>query len=218
MELHELRNSVELALDMVHATRDILAAEVCASWCEQQVVRLRHDTEHPSDDIQALQAHTTCGLSFLMVMADSPGRSVGFGVTSEDLSREGILTSLEMARQGAAPSPLSFILPRPLDLAPPPTPLHDPQVLTLPDDEIKLVAVDTLDGALSTLQDAGYVRGLRVSGEVRSQKEHLVMGNTQGLLVSDTSTGLLATMSVHLVRPPSQGTGSRVGAHWRDFA
>ena len=88
MELHELRNSVELALDMVHATRDILAAEVCASWCEQQVVRLRHDAECPSEDVQALQTHTTYGLSFLVVMADSTGRTVGFGVTSEDLSRE----------------------------------------------------------------------------------------------------------------------------------
>src|SRR4030095_3150669 len=125
MELHELRNSVELALDMVHATRDILAAEVCASWSEQQVVRLRHDTEHPSDDVQALQAHTTYGLSFLVVMADSHGLSVGVGVTSEDLSRAGVMTALEMARQGAALEPLSFILPRPLDLEPLPTPLHD---------------------------------------------------------------------------------------------
>jgi PmbA protein len=217
MELYELRNSVELALDMVHATRDILAAEVCASWCEQQVVHLRHDTERPSEDVQALQTHTTYGLSFLVVMADSNGRTVGFGVTSEDLSREGILTALEMARQGTSLEPLSFSFPRPLNFEPPPTSLHDPQVLTLPDDEIKQVAVDTLDGALSTLQDAGYVRGLRVSGEVRSQKEHLVIGNTQGLLVSDTSTGLLAAMSVHLARPPSQGTGSRVATHWRDF-
>src|SRR5215813_8651430 len=218
MELYELRNSVELALDIIHTTRDILAAEVCASWCEQQVVHLRHDTEHPSEDVQALQSRTTYGLSFLVVMADSHGRTIGFGITSEDLSREGILTALEMARQGAAQEPLSFTFPRPLDLAPPPTPLHDPQVLTLPDDEIKQVALDTLDGALSTLQDAGYVRGLRVSGEVRSQKEHLVIGNTQGLLVYDTSTGLLATMFVQLARPPSQGAGSRVATHWRDFA
>ena len=218
MELYELRNSVELALDIVHATRDILAAEVCASWCEQQVVRLRHDTERPSEDIQALQAHTTYGLSFLVVMVDSNRRAVGFGVTNEDLSREGILTALDMARQSAAPASLHFTFPRPLDLEPPPTPLHDPQVLTLADDEIKQVALDMLDGALSTLQDAGYVRGLRVSGEVRSQQEHLVIGNTQGLLVSDTTTGLLAALSVQLARPPSQGTGSRVTTHWRDFA
>jgi hypothetical protein len=49
MELYELRNSVELALDMVHATQGILAAEVCASWCEQQMVRMQHDTERPSE-------------------------------------------------------------------------------------------------------------------------------------------------------------------------
>ena len=67
------------------------------------------------------------------------------------------------------------------------------------------MALDTLDGALSTLQDAGYVRGLRVSGEVRSQKERLVIGNTQGVLVSDTTTGLLATMSVQLAPPPESG-------------
>jgi TldD protein len=52
---------------------------------------------------------------------------------------------------------------------------------------------------------------------VRSQKEHLVIGNTQGLLVNDTTTGLLAAMSVQLARPPSQGTGSRVATHWHDF-
>ena len=116
MELHELRNSVELALDMVHDTRTILAAEVCASWCEQQVVHLRHDTEHPSEDVQALQVHTTYGLSFLVVMANSNGQAVGFGVTSDDLSREGILAALEMARHGAAPEPLRLTFPRPLDL------------------------------------------------------------------------------------------------------
>ena len=217
MELHELRNSVELALDMVHATRTILAAEVCASWCEQQVVRMRHDTEHPSEDVQALQSHTTYGISLLVIMADRDGQTVGFGVTSEDLSRDGIRTALEMARQGAVSEPWRFVFPRSLDLAPPAMSLHDPQVLTLPDDEIKQVALEALDGALSTLQDAGYVRGLRVSGEVRSQTERLAIGNTHGLLVSDTTTGLLATMSAQLMQAQSRGTGSRAATHWRDF-
>jgi hypothetical protein len=168
MELHELRNSVELALEMVHDTRTVLAAEVCASWCEQQVVRLRHDTERPSEDVQALQAHRLwhqlpCG----------PGRRQwtdrwvwGDG---EELSREGIPMALEMARHGAAPEPLRFTFPAASGLEPPPTPLHDPQLLTLPDGEIKQVALDSLDVALSTLQDAGYVR-VCVSGEVGARR------------------------------------------------
>ncbi len=217
MELYELRNSVELALDMVHATKTILAAEVCASWCEQQVVRMRHDTERPSEDVQALQSHTTYGISLLLIMADHDGRTVGFGVTSEDLSQDGIRTALEIARQSAMPEPLRFSFPRPIECPPPPTPLHDAQVLTLPDDEIQQVALEALDGALSTLQDVGYVRGLRVSGEVRSQTERLVIGNTHGLLVSDTTTGLLATMSAQLMQAQSRGTGSRAATHWRNF-
>jgi len=217
MELHELQDSVEFALDMVHATSTILAAEVCASWCEQQVVRLEHDADHPGEAVQALESQPVYGLSLLLVMADRDGCTTGFGVTSEDLSQDGIRMALEMARHNTTPEPWRLSLPRPLDLAPPPTPLYDPQVLTLPDDDIRQAALEALDGALSTLQEAGYVRGLGVRGEVRSQKEHLVIGNTQGLLASDTTTGLLATVHSQLRLAPSRGTGSRAATHWHDF-
>lgn len=217
MELYELQNSVELALDMVRATHTMLAAEVCASWCEQQVVRIRHDADHPSEAVQTLESHPVYGLSILLVMADRAGHSTGFGVTSEDLSQAGIAMALEIAKHNMAPEPGRLSLPRPLDLTPPPTPLYDPQVLTLPEDELRQAALEALDGALSTLQDVGYVRGLWVRGEVRSQTEHLVIGNTQGLLASDTTTGLLATVHSQLTQAQSHGTGSRAATHWRDF-
>src|SRR5215510_983129 len=103
MEIHELQDSVERALDMVHATGTVLAAEVCASWCEQQVVRIQHDADHPGEAIQALESHTVYGLSLLLIMADRDGRTTGFGVTSEDLSQDGILMALEMAKQNTVP-------------------------------------------------------------------------------------------------------------------
>lgn len=231
MELHELRASVEKALDIVHATRGLRGAEVCASWCEHQVVRIRHDADHPSEAVQALETHTTYGISLLLLLADHEGRTVGFGMSSEDLSPDGILVALEMAKQNTAVESFRLSLPRPIALAPPPTPLYDAQVLTLPDDEIRQAALEALDGALSTLQDAGYVRGLRVSGEVRCQKELLVIGNTHGLLAHDTTTGLFATMQSQLTPAPgrgtaaqgrgtavqTRGTGSRAATHWRDF-
>jgi len=125
--------------------------------------------------------------------------------------------ALEMAKHNTAPEPFRLSMPRPVELAPPPTPLYDSQVLTLPEDEIRQAALEALDGALSTLREAGYVRGLGVRGEVRSQQEHLVIGNTEGLFASDTTTGLLATMHSHLTQAPSRGTGSRAATHWRDF-
>lgn len=218
MDLYELQSSVALALDMLYATSTILAAEVCASWCEQQVVRIQHDADRSGQAIQALESQTVYGLSFLLVMADRDGRTTGFGVTSEDLSQDGILVALEMARHNTASESFRLAFPQPLDLTPPPTPLYDPHGLTLPDDEIRQTALEALDGALSTLQDAGYVRGLCVRGEVRSQQEHLVIGNTQGVLVSDTTTGLLATIHSQLAPAQSRGTGNRTSTHWRDFS
>ena len=217
MELHELRNSVELALDMVHATRDILAAEVCASWCEQQVVRLRHDTEHPSEDVQALQAHTTYGLSFLVVMADSNGRTVGFGVTSEDLSRDGILTALDMARQGAAPEPLRFTFPRPLDLEPPPIPLHDPQMLTLPDDEIASGFGHPRRGTLDLTRGWLCQRSAR---QWRGPEPDRASGHWQyaGLVGQRYHHGPAGGYVCAARATAESGTGSRVATHWRDFA
>src|SRR5262249_25058885 len=143
--------------------------------CEQQVVRIQHDADHPGEALQALESQTVYGLSFLLVMAEGTGWSTGFGVTSADLSQDGIMMALEMAQHSTAPEPFRLSLPRPVDLAPPPTPLYDPQVLTLPDDDIRQAALEALDGALSTLQEAGHARGLVVRGEVRSQKEHLVI-------------------------------------------
>ena len=49
MELYELRHVVNLALDVIAGDPSILEAEVCASWCEQQIAELSHDTAQPEN-------------------------------------------------------------------------------------------------------------------------------------------------------------------------
>jgi predicted Zn-dependent protease len=90
--------------------------------------------------------------------------------------------------------------------------------MELREDQITQLAVEALHGALTTFQEAGYVTALQVSGEVRSRKEYLVVGNTHGLLASEVSTGLLATLHTHLTGEQSQGTGSSAATHLDDFA
>ncbi len=217
MELYRLRNYVELALEMVADTPTIRAAEVCASWGGHQLVQVQHDTERPSDDVRALHTHTTGGLSFLVVLAGGEGRTVGFAMTDDELTPESLREALERARHSAMVEPRTLAFPRPLDDTPPPMSLYDPQVLDLPEDDVKQAAGEVMDGALTTLQEAGVVQQLRVRGAVRSQYEHLVVGNTEGLLASDTTTGLLATMTVHLLQAQSRGYGSQVTTHRGDF-
>lgn len=217
MELHELRHYVELALEQTTHLPAIRAAEVCASWNEQCVVQVFHDTERPRDEHHTSHTHPVGGLSVLVVLAEGEGQMVGFASTDEALEPDSIQAVIETARQSARREPRPLVLPRPLEDTAPPLMLYDPQVLGLLDDDLSQRAVDGLEGALTTCQDAGYRRGLRVRGEVRSQAEHLVVGNTHGLLVSETTTSLLATLHVWLTQAQSHGMGQRATTHWRYF-
>ncbi|MGE3538383.1 MAG: TldD/PmbA family protein [Candidatus Tectimicrobiota bacterium] len=217
MELYELQDRIEFALERLDETRAVLEAEVCASWCEQQVVRIAYDAEHPAEAIQAVRTVTTYGLSLLAVFAEGSERRVGFGVTAEDISREGILEALDMAKQNAQPEAYYGPLPVPAVAPAVAEPLYDPQVLTLAEEELTQAAIEALDGALSTFKDAGYVRQLRLQGQVCSRAEHLALGNTHGLLAAETTTGARATLQSALQGAPGAALGARAVVHWRDL-
>jgi TldD protein len=218
MELQELRYSVELALEMAEAEAAVTAAEVCASWCERQTVRIHYDADHPSGGVQAPQTCTTFGIGILVVVEDQAGRRVGFGSEGRDLSPEGITLALEKAKANAVADADFAALPSPPMASSGSAALHDPQALVLQDDDLARLATEAVNGALSTFAEAGYVKALQIDGEVRSRKEHLVVGNTNGLLAGETSTGLLAAMHSRLSSEQSQGTGSSSATHVQDFA
>lgn len=218
MELYELRDGVEFALNLLDDTRAVLEAEVCASWCEQYTVSIAYDAEHPHEVMQVVPTATTYGLSILAVLADGAERRVGYGLCEGDISREGILEAFEMAKQSTLPEVRQVSLPAPVAPAAATALLYDPQVLTLPEDELTQAALEALEGILSTLQDAGHVRRLTVDGELWSCAEHIVVGNTHGLVAADTTTHLLATLQTRLQATAGQGIGSCATAYWRDFA
>lgn len=218
MDLYDLRQSVELALEMADAEATVVAAEVCASWCERQTVRIHYDTDHPTDGVQTPHVLTTFGIGMLVVVEDREGRRVGFGSDSDDLSREGISVALEKAKANAVADPDFRALPRPPTPQSTPPILHDPQVVALQDDAMVRLANEAFHGALSTFKEAGYARALHISGDVRSRQEHLAVGNTNGLSAGETSTGLLATIHGRLTSERSRGTGSSSATHVQDFA
>jgi predicted Zn-dependent protease len=203
---------------MLAAEAMVSEAEVCASWCERQTVRVQYDAGHPDRGVQTPQVVTVFGVGILVVIDDQNGRRIGFGSDHGDLSQEGIILALERAKTHAVPDPDFGGLPVPLAAPGVPPTFHDPQVMGLREDQITQLAVEALHGALTTFQEAGYVTALRVSGEVCSRKEYLVVGNTHGLLASEASTGLLATLHTRLTGEQSQGTGSSTATHLDDFA
>ena len=218
MELYELRHVVNLALDVIAGDASFLEAEVCASWCEQQIAELSHDTAQPENAGPSLRDETACGFSILLVMADGAGRKVGFGVDRDDLTRDSIALALEIAKQSAVVDPGFTSLPKPPEAIPTAPMLHDPAVMSLSDDAVAGLASEALDGALSTFREAAVEAPFRISGEVRSRTELLVVGNSHGLLAEDTSTALLATLHGYLGSQQSHGVGSHSATHLKDFS
>jgi predicted Zn-dependent protease len=218
VDLHTLRHSVIYALDILHEQAAVVEAEVCATWCEQQMVRIQYDADRPTQGVHAPHVQTTFGLGILLVIEDQAGRRVGFGSESGDLSPQGIILALEQAKAHAVSDADFHGLSVPLTTPAPPPTFHDPRVLELQEDELTRLAVEALNGALSTFKTAAYVHGFRVSGEMRSRKEHMVIGNTHGLLAADTSTSLLGSLSSSLSQEPGYGTGHSVATHVHDFA
>ena len=218
MEHYELRHVVNLALDVIAGDPSFLEAEVCASWCEQQIAELSHDTAHPETAGQSLRDETACGFSILLVMADGAGRKVGFGVDRDDLSRDSIALALEIAKQNAVADSGFASLPKPPGATPIAPMLHDPAIMTLPDGAVAGLASEALDGALATFREAAVETPFQISGEVRSRVELLVIGNSHGLLAEDTTTSLLAALHGHLGSRQSHGVGSHSATHLKDFS
>ncbi|MGQ4809908.1 hypothetical protein NKDENANG_03345 [Candidatus Entotheonellaceae bacterium PAL068K] len=218
MDRHDLQQSVELALEMLDADATVVAAEVCASWSEYQTVRIHYDTDRPTDGLQQPQERTLLGVGILVVVEDRDGRRVGFGRDCDDVSVEGITLALEKAKANAVADPNCHVLPS-SQASPSSLPvLYDPQILALPGDGLRRLALEAFNGALSALKASGYGQALHVSGTVQSRQEHLVVGNTNGLLMGETSTGLLASLQARLTDEQTQGNGSRSAANLDDFA
>lgn len=218
MDLHDLQECLAVALDMAHTDTTVAVAEVCVSWCEQQTVRVQYDDGRPDDMVQIPQTSTHFGVGIMVLTDTHEGHQVGFGSEPDDLSPDGIKQAFEQAKASMRPQPTFVALPSATTRRDEALTFHDPEVLLLTPDTLIEFANEALEGALATLREAGFVTHLRVSGSVHSRKEQLMVGNTQGFLAGETTTGLLASMQTYLTQEQSQGTGSQAATHVADFA
>lgn len=217
-DLHDLRQSVELALEIAADDKTIVAAEVCASWCETQSAQIRYEAERSLNSIGMLKPNTTFGIGILAVIEDSAGRRVGFGSEPDDLLHDGILLALDKAKANAVADPHFVALATPPTPYPALTDYHDPNFSTLQEETMLRLANEALNGALSTLNAAAYADAIEVRGEVRSRMEHVMVGHTAGLLAGETTTGLMATLQCNLVQAQSQGSGCCSATHLDGFS
>ncbi len=216
IDLQDLRLCVSFALDAIASDPTIVDAEICTSWCEQNVAPFQYGTDQPDDALITPHSSTTFGIGVMVLVETPDGRQVGFGSEIGDLTVGGIEQALLNAKQSAIPTPM-FHVPDPIALPPDTTPFFDPEVIRLPLQDIQGLATESLNGALSTLRDAGFVTHLQVQGEILCRKEYVMIGNSRGVLASETSTALVADVDVSL-GAESRGSSSGFSTHLQDFS
>jgi predicted Zn-dependent protease len=217
IDLQDLRLCVSFALDAIANDPSIVEAEVCASWCEQNIAPFQYDADQPDDAILVPQSRTVLGIGILVIVEDAYGRRVGFGTESDDLTVDGIQQALINAKQGVRPGP-AFHLPDPIPLPAQTAPFFDPEVIRLPFQDMQGFATEALDGALTTLRDAGFVAQLHVQGHIACRKAYVMIGNTHGVLASDTATAMVTDMEATLGEALSHGASCGFSTHIDDFS
>ncbi len=221
IDLQDLRLCVSFALDAIESDPTIVEAEVCASWSEQNVTPFQYGTEQPEDAIMRQQSHTALGIGILLIVEDQDGRRAGYGSESDDLTVDGIEQALVNAKQSALPGP-AFQLPNPVPLSGDTTPFFDPEVIRLPLQDMQGFATEALEGVLTTLRNAGFVAQLQAQGQIACCKEYIMVGNTRGVLASETVTAMVAAMETQVVAGAgdalSHGASCDFSTHLQDFS
>lgn len=217
IDLQDLRLCISFALDAIASDPAIVEAEVCTSWCEQNLAPFQYGAGQTDDAIITPRSSTTFGIGIMVVVESPDERRVGFGSEIGDLTVDGIEQALINAKQSAIAAPV-FQVPAPIALPPDTTPFFDPEVIRLPLQDMQGFATETLDGALSTLRDAGFVTQLEVQGQILCRKEYVMIGNTRGVLASETSTAMVAAIEAGLAADQSHGVSSGFSTHLQDFS
>lgn len=221
IDLQDLRLCVSFALDAIENDPTIVEAEVCASWCEQNVVPFQHGADQPDDAMMTPRSHVMLGIGILVIVEDQDGRRVGFGSESDDLTVDGIEQALTNAKQSVQPGP-AFQLPDRIPLPAETTPFFDPEVIRLPLQDMQGFATEALDGALTTLRHDGFVAQLHVQGQITCRQEYAMIGNTRGVLASNTATAMVVEMETRveagLSGALSHGASCSFSTHLQDFS
>ena len=155
IKTEDLRTAVVEALKYIKKQKDVIDAEVFASWNDLITIRLNYTSDIPCNGIHEPKSIQSYGLGILATFKRGNRVEVGFGAVTNDLTKEGILDALEKANRNRVYDPDFKTLPEPVD-KPALTNYHDKRVMEVSGKETVNLGWKALDGALKTLHDCGH--------------------------------------------------------------
>jgi len=235
--LTDLKATVQRALRLVTAMKDVREAEVYASATGHHICRLNYTSEIPCHGVEEPKSSESSGIGIRAVFTSPDGPRIGFGSEARDFSLKGVRHAIEKARHAAAPDPDFVSLPAPA-LQPSPserkgrplTKYHDRAIMDLQDGALVEAgwcvvqdALKAFSGSEPLAKQAGSKEklasmGLILSGDVSLVQQRIAIASTHMPKVqTDESTSVTSFVTGMVERYHAKGSGYAAATHLAKF-
>jgi PmbA protein len=214
IELENLRKIVEQGLEYIKSQQDVQDAEVFVSWYDNITVRLNYTSDIPCNGVQ--EPKNILGGVFASFKTPD-GLKTGYGSETADLTLSGVKSALRKARVNAVLDPDYKSLPNPV------TDGNDIDVTEMnfekevTDERVISLGWKTIESAIKEFQKKNISKSLIVGGDINILLEKMAVGNTNGVLASDSSQFISSSVTAMIENENAKGTGWNVGNSINDF-
>ncbi|MHC4322307.1 MAG: TldD/PmbA family protein, partial [Planctomycetota bacterium] len=216
IKIEDLQTAVNDALKQIKKQKDVIDAEVFASWNDLITIRLNYTSDIPCNGIHEPKSIQSYGLGILATFKKGNRIETGFGSVTNDLTKEGVLEALVKAKRNRVYDPDFKTLPEPVG-KPALTNYHDNRVMEISGKDAVDLGWRALDGALNALHDGGHKKTIIIGGDVTISIERMAIKTTKGIDGFDETTSLTANITAMIENKNVKGTGWSMGTHLAAF-
>lgn len=216
ISIEELRTCVHYGIDFVKKQKDVIDAEIFASWNEQITVRLNYTSDIPCNGVHEPKSTQFSGIGLLAVFKTGKEINVGFGSASSNITPKGIAEAFNKAKKNKIHDPDFKSLPVPIG-KPVLENYHDPAVMEMSDEAIVDLGWRGLKGALAEYNQKSFSKSIIIGGDITVMKERMAIVNTKGIDDFDESTILTTNITSMIEKERVKGTGWNTSTHLSGF-
>ncbi len=211
-----LRTSVRNGIEFIKKQKDVIDAEVFASWNEHITVRVNYTSDIPCNGIHEPKSTQGCGIALRVVFESGKGIKVGLGNSANDITQRGIIDAFSKAKRNKIYDPDFLSLPVPIG-EPILKNYHDPEAMEIDDETIVRLGWQGLKGALEEYHQNRFSTSIIAGGDITIIRERMAIASTKGIDNFDESTILTANITSMVERENVKGSGWNTSTHVSRF-
>ncbi|HHT9129258.1 MAG TPA: TldD/PmbA family protein [Candidatus Brocadiaceae bacterium] len=217
IDIETLRTCVRNGIEFVKKQRDVVDAEIFASWNEHITVRLNYTSDIPCNGVHEPKSTQFSGIGLSAVFKVGKEIKVGFGSSSNNITPKGIVEAFQKARKNKLYDPDFKSLPIPIG-KPVLENYHDPAVMRIGDEAMVDLGWRALKGALAEFSQKNFNESIIVGGDITILKERMAICSTKGIDDFDESTILTTNITSMIEREKVKGSGWNTNTHLSNFS